>query len=364
MRPHLRDIPIAALPAALAEAGLRKPSFWAPRLAVRIHRHGARTFDELAEDPEMGPRVRAALEAHFAFGPLLEHAGERIAEDKTRKDLWRLRGGEIVETVLLRNQKGRTLCVSSQAGCGLGCTFCATGRIGLMKNLTPGEITESILGAERRAGERISDIVFMGQGEPLHNYDAVMAACDTIADEYGQMISKRRITVSTVGLTPQIRRFVAERKPWRLHLSLHSAIQETREQIMPIARTHPLPELLDAMRSVQHDLERKWLTFQYVAIPDVNMDEAHIDALEQQLDGMQYILNVIPWNETGVGYRPPSWEEVKDFTTRLRRLDCPVKIRYSGGKQEGMGCGQLSAEQIQVAATGGHLLAPPGIFTS
>ena len=363
MRPHLRDIPLARLPAALAEAGLRKPDFWARRLAVRIHQHGALTWEALAEDPEMGPRVRAALEAHFRFGPLLEHAGARLASDLTRKDLWRLAGGEIVETVLLRNRKGRTLCISSQAGCGLGCTFCATGRIGLMKNLTPGEITESVLRAEALARERVSDIVFMGQGEPLHNYDAVMSAAAVFADEYGMRISKRRITVSTVGLTPQIRRFVAERRPWRLHLSLHAAIQETRERIMPVARTHPLPELLDAMRALQTELDRKWLTFQYVAIPDVNMDDAHVDAIGEALAGMRYILNVIPWNETGVGYRPPSWAEVKDFTTRLRRLDCPVKIRYSGGKQEGMGCGQLSAEQVEVAASGGHLLAPPGIFT-
>lgn len=363
MRPHLRDVPLAGLPDALAAAGLRKPTFWARRLAVRIHQHGALTWEELAADPEMGPRVRAALEGAFRFGPLLEHAGTRVAEDLTRKDLWRLTGGEIVETVLLRNQKGRTLCISSQAGCGLGCTFCATGRIGLMKNLTPGEIAESVIRAQDLANERISDIVFMGQGEPLHNYDAVMTAAAIFSDEYGMRISKRRITISTVGLTPMIRRFTAERRPWRLHLSLHAAVQATREQIMPIARTHPLPELLAAMRDLQGTLDRKWLTFQYVAIPDVNMDDEHVDAIGRELDGMRYILNVIPWNETGVGYRPPTWGEVKDFTTRLRRLRCPVKIRYSGGKQEGMGCGQLSAEQIQVAATGGHLLAPPGIFT-
>lgn len=359
MRPHLRDLPIPELPRALAAAGLERPARRAQHLAVRVHRHGAATWEEL----EIGRRARDRLERHFEFGPLLEHAGERVAGDGTRKDLFRLRSGEVVETVLLRNLVGRTLCVSSQAGCGLGCTFCATGRIGWARNLTAGEITESVVCAQHLAGRRVSDVVFMGQGEPLQNYDAVMDACTNLNHERGAGISKRRITVSTVGLVPQIRRFTRERRPWRLHLSLHAALQETRERLVPVARRHPLPELLDALREFQRVSGRPWVTLQYVAIPDVNMDEEHVDALERELAGLRYILNVIPWNETGSGYRPPSWAEVKAFTTRLRRLRCPVKIRYSGGKREGMGCGQLTAEQVRVAPSGGHLSAPPGIFT-
>lgn len=359
MRPHLRDLPIEDLPAALAAAGLEPTASRARALALRVHRHGATTWEDL----ELGRRARECLERSFCFGPLLEHAGRRIAEDGTAKDLYRLRSGAIIETVLLRNPVARTLCVSSQAGCGQGCTFCATGRIGLMNNLSPGEITESIVRSQRLAGERISDVVFMGQGEPLQNYDAVMTASANINHDLGLCIGRGRITISTVGLTPRIRRFTRERQIWRLHLSLHSAIQETREALMPVAKRHPLPELLDAMREHQQELSRKWLTFQYVAIPGVNMDDDHVEALRTELRGLKCILNVIPWNETGAEYRPPTWAEVKQFTTRLRDLRCPVKIRYSGGKQSGMGCGQLSAEQIDVAATGGHLLAPAGIFT-
>ena len=359
MRPHLRDLPIPGLPAALTAAGLDRPAWWAQTLAVRIHRHGALDWDDLG----VGRATRERLAAHFRFGPLLEHAGERIADDKTRKDLWRLRSGEIIETVLLRNRVGRTLCVSSQAGCGLGCTFCATGRIGLMRNLTPGEITESIVRTQQVAGTRISDIVYMGQGEPLQNYDAVMTASETVNHEPGMCHTRKRITVSTVGLIPQIERFTREDRIWRLHLSLHSAVQETREQLIPIAKSNPLPELLAAMRAFQQRSGRRWITLQYVAIPDVNMDAAQVEALKRELRGLRYIINVIPWNETGVGYRAPTWAEVKQFTTALRALECPVKIRYSGGKQDGMGCGQLSAEQVEVAATSGHLLAPPGIFT-
>ena len=358
--PHLRDIPIPTLADAFREAGVRRADYWAKTLAVRIHRHGRTTWDEL----ELGRTMRHLLESSFRFGPLLEHVGERVAEDGTRKDLFRVHGGEVIETVLLHNIRNKTLCISSQAGCALACQFCATGRIGLKRNLSPGEITESIAIVQQLSGHRIHDIVFMGQGEPLHNYDGVMAASTNCHDQYGLLMSKKRITVSTVGLTPQIRRFTAERQPWRLHLSLHSAIQETREQIMPIAKVHQLGPLLDAMREYQEVSGKPWVTLQYIALPDINMDDEHVEALRRELEGLRYILNVIPYNDVDGSFRPPSWAEVKDFTTRLRSLECPVKIRYSGGKQVGMGCGQLSAEQVPTGAATGHLRAPAGIFTN
>jgi 23S rRNA (adenine2503-C2)-methyltransferase len=190
-----------------------------------------------------------------------------------------------------------------------------------------------------------------------------MDACDTLNHDLGATIGRKHITVSTAGLTPAIRRFTRERRRWRLHLSLHSAVDRTREQIMPIARVHPLDELLAALREHQSEQQRSWLTFQYVALPGVNMDEEHVDALAHRLTGIRYILNVIPWNDIGGDFEVPSWSDVKAFTTRLRRLRCPVKIRYSAGKQEGMGCGQLSAETVRVTADVGHMAAPPGVFT-
>ncbi len=308
------------------------------------------------------------LRRAFRFGPLLEPAGERLAGDGTRKFAYRLRGpdgggGEIVEFVLIRNRENRTLCVSSQAGCAMGCTFCATGEMGLLRNMTAGEIIEGRTRIERVTGERVTDVVFMGMGEPLHNYDAVMDACENLNAQDAQAIARKRITVSTVGLPDRIRQFAAERRPWRLHLSLHSAIQSVRERIMPVARVHPLGDLIDAMRTYQRSCAVPWVTLQYVALPGVNMDDEHVDALGRELQGLRYILNVIPWNDTGAGFRPPSWGEVKDFTSRLRRLRCPVKIRYSAGKQQGMGCGQLSAETVAFAAKAGHMIAPPGVFT-
>jgi len=357
--PHLRDLHIDALSGALRAVGVAAADDLARRLAVGIHKHGATTWDELG----LGRSYRRMLREHFTFGPLLEPAGERVAADGTLKLLFRVSGGHAIEVVVIRNRDNRTLCLSSQAGCALGCTFCATGELGLRRHLTAGEILESMVRAEGASDARVTDIVFMGMGEPLHNYDNVLAAADVLNHDLGPCISKKRITISTAGLEPAIRRYTAERRRWRLHLSLHSAVERTRRELMPIARRHPLPGLLAALRDYQRELEVPWVTLQYVAIPEVNMDEEHVTALERELRGLRYILNVIPWNDTGAGYRPPSWAEVKEFTNRLRRLECPVKVRYSAGKRAGMGCGQLSAETSRAEPRAGHMLAPPGIFT-
>ncbi len=358
--PHLRDVPASALAGRLRAIGVGNPDGVARHLVARLHRLGALTWDELG----VGRDRRRLLATHYRFGPQLEPAGVREAEDGTRKFAFRVAGGAIVEAVFIRNRENRTLCLSSQAGCAMACTFCATGELGLLRHLSAGEITEARLRVEAATGERTTDVVFMGMGEPLHNYDAVMDACENLNTRDGNAIAKKRITVSTAGLVPGIERFTDERRPWRLHLSLHSAVQETRERIMPIARVHPIPELVAALRRHQELCARKWLTLQYVALPGVNMDDAHVGALGRELAGLRYILNVIPWNDTGAAFRAPTWAEVKDFTTRLRTLGCPVKVRYSAGKQEGMGCGQLSAETVVAAPTGGHMVAPPGIFTA
>jgi 23S rRNA (adenine2503-C2)-methyltransferase len=359
---HLRDVPVTALPARLADAGVGNAEATARRVGIALHRDGALALDEIP----VGKETKRKLAAAFDFEPLLAEAGRRAGADgATTKYMFRLGSGETVESVLIKHWDNHTLCVSSQAGCAMACTFCATGTMGLLRNLTPGEITEQVVRVQKDAHVRVTDVVFMGMGEPLHNYEAVMDACTNLNERSGHGVSRKRITVSTAGLVPGIRRFTAEKRGVRLHLSLHSAVQRTRERLMPIARTHPLPELLDAMREHQRDLAVKWLTFQYVAIPDVNMDQEHVDALKRELDDMRYILDVIPWNDTGAGYRPPTWDEVKDFTTKLRALERPVKVRYSAGKQDGMGCGQLSAETLaaQPALAGSHMAAPPGIFT-
>ena len=365
-RVHLRDVPCSRLGEELAVRGFEGAAALAHRLGIAVHRDGALAWDDTG--PAIGRYVRASLAERFAFDVRLTGAQVREGSDgATRKFLFRVPGGEAVEFVLIRHWDDHTLCVSSQAGCAMGCTFCATGRLGLRRNLAAGEITEAVVHVRRATGVRITDIVFMGMGEPLHNYDAVMDACENLNHAAGHGIARKRITISTVGLATAIRRMTRERRRWRLHVSLHSAIQETRERLVPLARVHPLPELLDAVREHQRELGVKWMTLQYVALPGVNMDAEHVAALGRELHGLRYILNVIPWNDTGdspgdAPFRAPTWDEVREFTTRLRALRCPVKVRYSAGKQDGMGCGQLAAETLAVSPAG-HMLAPPGIFT-
>ncbi|MCK6458910.1 MAG: 23S rRNA (adenine(2503)-C(2))-methyltransferase RlmN [Planctomycetes bacterium] len=357
--PHLRDLPVPALPLAFEAAGVRAAPIIARDVALAMHQRRALSWEELP----LGREARGKLEARFRFGPLLHAPAVKVAADGTRKYVFPALDGEAVEVVLIRNLKAVTLCLSSQAGCALGCTFCATAALGLRRNLSPGEILESLARAELDAGLRVSDVIFMGQGEPLQNYDAVMDACTSLNHHHGPSLSRKRISISTAGLTPRIRRYAAERRPWRLYLSLHSAVEETRERLMPVTRAHPLPGLLDAMREYQTACAVPWVTLQYVAIPGVNMDDRHVEALRERLQGLRAILDVIPWNDIGGPYRSPTWAEVRDFRDRLMGLGCPVKTRYSAGKQDGMGCGQLTAGLLALAPKGGHIDAPWGIYT-
>src|SRR6185436_9196974 len=178
-------------------------------VGIAVHRDGATNFDEIP----VGRETKAKLRAAFGFDPLLEPAGVRLGTDgATRKSMFRLRSGETIEAVLIRHWDNHTLCVSSQAGCAMACSFCATGTMGLRRDLTAGEITEQVVRVQKDASIRVTDVVFMGMGEPLHNYGPVMDACVNLNDRSGHGISRRRITVSTAGMAPGIRRFTAERR--------------------------------------------------------------------------------------------------------------------------------------------------------
>jgi 23S rRNA (adenine2503-C2)-methyltransferase len=350
-----------ALRPHLPEGAARACAAW---LELQLYQGGALRPEDLAD----GPRTwREAVEKGLRLEPLLSLAEEsRSTEDGSIRMVLRpTRPGaqDPIEAVAIPRRDDLAICLSSQAGCPLACQFCATGLLGFLSNLTADEILEQHAWAQRLAGRRPTDAVFMGMGEPLLNYDAVIEAACRLTAQRGPQISPRRIVISTAGVVPMIRRFVREGHAFQLFFSVTSAIPEKRRRLMPIEAVHPLPELVGAIGEYQRSRRRnRWAVLEYVAIPGQNMGPEDIAALGEAFAGIPCILDVIPYNTTGGRFRAPTWDEMRKFTADLRGLGMPVKVRYSSGKKHGGGCGQLAAGQHR-SPLEGHLLAPPGIFT-
>jgi 23S rRNA (adenine2503-C2)-methyltransferase len=370
-RPSVRELNLAGIEAALAARSTRAPKALALALSAAIYRSGALTREEVIARAGIGKRRIPLVDLALQLEPLLEYERHVQAEaDGSARvvlTVRRLSGParkERIEAVTIPHRDDLTLCLSSQVGCALACTFCATGLLGFRANLTPGEIVEQLAWAERLARRRVTNVVFMGMGEPLLNYDSVIEAAHRLTRKEGAQVSHRKIVISTAGVTPAIRRFTREKQPFQLFFSLSSAIPEKRRELMPIERSYPLPDLRDAICEYLAGRRRNRLaTIEYVAIPGVNMGTEDVDAIRRFVDGLPCILDVIPYNAVGNRYRPPTWAEVKAFTTALGSLLVPVKVRYSGGKSVAAGCGQLAADHVAPAPPGGHMTAPPGIFS-
>ncbi|MBI4607078.1 MAG: radical SAM protein [Planctomycetes bacterium] len=366
--PHARELDLEGLEEALRRGPARRPRELALSLAAALYRHGALTRDEVAAKTPLGRERLAAVESAVRLGPLLElerrvpsqaDGGARLVFSVSR-----LGGKEAVEAVAIARRDDLTLCLSSQAGCALGCVFCATGLLGFRANLTAGEIVEQHAWAVRTAGHRVTDVVFMGMGEPLLNYDAVIAAAYRLTRAEGPQISCRKIVISTVGIAPRIRQYAREGHPFQLFFSITSAIPEKRARLMPIEARYPLPELREAIDEFVRSRRRnRYATLQYVTIPGENMGPEDVAALGEFTRGLKCIVNVIPYNAVIDRFRPPTWREVSDFTRSLRAIQVPVKVRYSSGKSVAAGCGQLAADLIAAGAPSGHMTAPPGIFS-
>src|SRR6185503_13752938 len=293
------------------------------------------------------------LAESFTLGHL-EPSFVSDAVDGTRKLLFHLQrdgGGTVpIESVLIpqfeRASGARdrlTLCISSQAGCGMGCGFCATARLGLVRNLTPAEIVGQVRAGIALAAPRpLTNIVLMGMGEPLANYDAVRTALDILIADWGYGISPRRITVSTVGLVPAIGRLIADT---RVHLavSLSATTDAQRERLMPINRRYPLAALLDACRALPLP-RRKRITFEYVMLGGENDSDADARRLVRLLHGLRVKVNLIPFNPfPGAGFRASPRDRIEAFQAILRRHGLNATIRESRGQDIQAACGQLAA---------------------
>jgi 23S rRNA (adenine2503-C2)-methyltransferase len=277
---------------------------------------------------------------------------ETVSSDGlTRKFLLRLGDGEDIETVLMGFPGRLTACVSTQAGCAMGCVFCATGQMGFRRHLTAAEITLQIvhhrnhLRATGRTGLR--NVVLMGMGEPLHNYDEVMTALDILCDPRGCNLGPGRITLSTVGHVPGILRLADENRPYHLAVSLHGSTQENRAALVPVARRWPLDALMDACRHYQEKTGRR-IFFEWTLIEGKNDSVEEAERLATLLRGLDAHINLIPLNTTG-GFagRPSGSAPVRAFQARLRLAGFPVTIRQRRGIDVDAGCGQLRQRAVQ-----------------
>lgn len=344
----LLDLTFAELERELVVAGLSPVH--ARRLWRFLH-HELRNDLDAADD--FLPPLRRWLAATFGEGKRfdlprpLEMADIASTDGLTRKFLLRLADGQTIETVLMGYDARHTACLSTQAGCAMGCVFCATGQMGFVRHLQPGEIVAQVRHAQialrAATGASLRNLVLMGMGEPLHNYDAVMTALETITDRRGLNLGLGRITISTVGVVPGILRMAAEQRPYHLAVSLHGATEEERSALVPASRRWSLAELMAACRTYFAATGRR-IFFEWTLIAGANDSTAHADRLAALLQGLDAHVNLIPLNPTG-GFAgvATSSGPAKSFQHVLKAAGIPSTIRQRRGIDVAAGCGQLRA---------------------
>lgn len=342
---NLYDLDHDALTALVTEWGY--PAFRAKQIRHWLYEHPVASMDAMTDLPKA---LRERLHTEMTLGALTV-ATERTSKDGTVKRLYRLDDGQLIESVLMPyDDDRRTACISTQAGCAMGCVFCATGQMGFARHLSSSEIFEQAVrfAVDLQAeGERLSNVVLMGMGEPFHNYDASLAAVRRLMDDLG--IGARHITVSTVGLVPQIRRFAEEGLQVKLAISLHAATNTERGALLPINKRWPLDELLDACRYYVDKSGRR-ITFEWALIRGENDTAEQAHALGKLLSGLLCHVNLIPLNLTG-GFdgQPSNPEAVGEFIEILDRYGVTATVRVRRGIDIDAGCGQLKAAVLKTS---------------
>lgn len=315
--------------------------------------YGPRRVTSFEEMTDLPAALRTALAAEFRPSTL-EPVRRLGSNDTSQKFLFRLADGQLVESVLIpaspalygETSDRRTLCVSSQVGCAYGCRFCASGLDGWTRNLSAGEIVEQVLQAERIGGERVDNVVFMGMGEPLANYDHVLKAITILNAPWGLNIGARHITVSTSGLAPQIERLAAQPLPIRLAISLHGATDEVRGQIMPVNRKYPLSELVPACHAWRSH-KRMAPFFEFILIAGVNDSEDQAHALANIVRPLEGKVNLIPYNTVeGLEWERPAPEVCESFLRVLRSRGVVATLRREKGGDIAAACGQLRRQTM------------------
>ena len=347
-RDNIRDRTLADLEAWFAERG-EKP-FRAKQIFQWLYQHKVADFAAMSN---VSKDLRALLASSFDLGEM-EEAARLESEDGSTKFAFRLDDGSVIETVRMPNRTHYTICVSTQVGCAMGCDFCATARMGLTRNLSAGEIVQQVVAVARDLPpeREVRNIVFMGMGEPLHNYDNLIKALAILQEHNGFGLSSRRLTVSTSGLVPSIRRYAREEVRANLAVSLNAVDDDTRTRLMPVNKRWNIAALLEACRLVPSENRYK-ITFEYVLLKGINDGLPNARKLVRLLHGLKCKVNLIPYNGVPDNpYQPPTLDHAHQFQRVLLDKGILATLRLSKGADIQAACGQLAGPTHDQPQTG------------
>lgn len=319
---------------------LGESSFRAEQIHNWIYDHGVVSWGEMENLPQS---LRDNLENMIALHPLRIIKISGSDSKSTRKYLFETLDGQKIESVLMNDRKRTTVCISSQVGCAVDCKFCATASMGFIKNLSVGEIVDQVIHLQTQSKSRITNVVFMGMGEPFLNYKSVIEAAKILSQEMG--FGARRITISTAGIVPKIRQLADEDHKYKLAISLNGTDERSRNTIMPLTKTHSLKSLIESAHYYYKKI-RRFITFEYVLLKDVNDSPEDGKRLIDLLRSLPCKVNVIPYNEIGGKYNRPKEDKIQAFLHSLKHAPFTVTVRWSKGTDIDAGCGQLAVKDL------------------
>ena len=307
-----------------------------------MYRHGISSLDSISN---VKKSFREHLNENFIIQTLTVENKFPSKEDKSVKILFRTHDSNFIETVSMVDKNRHTVCLSSQVGCALDCHFCATGKMGLKRNLSTGEIVDQLIYVRESIDQPITNVVFMGMGEPFHNYDNVLNASDIFHSPKGFNLASTRITISTVGLLPQINQFIKEKRRYKLAISLNASNDKVRTEIMPINKKWSIVDLVNAGKEYSNQ-KKRLIMFEYVLLKGINDSEEDAFELARLLQGIPCKINLIPYNEIEGKYLRPDESTITKFSEILHnyRDEYRVLVRWSKGQDIAAGCGQLAGQ--------------------
>ena len=343
IKPFVYDLEFDHLKMLLAE--WHEPAFRTQQIWQGLYQNLWTAPEEFSNLPKT---LRDKIATEICWQALTPQIVLKSSDHETIKTLFRLSDEREIEAVLMRYQARRTLCISTQAGCAMGCVFCATGQMGFKRNLTVGEIVDQVIYYARQLkdqGEQVTNVVMMGMGEPFHNYDNTLAAIDRLNDPKGFNLGARRFTISTVGLVPMIRRFADERRQVNLAISLHAAKDEARSAMLPVNKKYSIAQLIDACRYYIDQTGRR-ITFEWALIRDINDTPEHARELVRLIKGLMCHVNVIPLNPTEkYPGQATTRERALAFSDVLNQAGIPCTVRIRRGIDIQAGCGHLASRE-------------------